>query len=180
MSYNALQAVLQKRYAGGLQYQVAYTFSKCMTDNSGYYGTWGSTQATPANPYYQNLYDPHADWAPCYFDSKNILSSYAVYEIPFGREKRFGNSAPSVVNAVVGGWSINPILSLHTGFPLALYNFGSDPTGTGSRGLRPNCNGASHVFGRKAAKDPSSGAFIGYQWKAPLLGSFAEIGRAHV
>src|SRR5581483_5436109 len=50
MRYDALQAVLQKRYSTGLQYQVAYTFSKCMTDNSGYYGTWGSTQATPASP----------------------------------------------------------------------------------------------------------------------------------
>jgi hypothetical protein len=177
MRYDALQAVLQKRYAHGLQYQVAYTFSKCMTDNSGYYGTWGSTQATPASPYYQNLYDPHADWAPCYFDSKNILSAYAVYELPFGHGKRFGNDVPSVVNAIAGGWSINPIVSLHTGFPLALYNFGDDPTGTGSRGLRPDCNGKSHVFGRKAAFDPSSGAFIGYQWFDPSAYSPSPVGQ---
>ena len=56
-NYHALQAVLQKRYSSGLQYQVAYTFSRCRTDNSGYYGNWGN-QAAPANPYYQNLYDP--------------------------------------------------------------------------------------------------------------------------
>ena len=72
MKYNALQAVFQKRYSHGLEYQVAYTFSKCMTDNSGYYGTWGSTQGGPASPYYQNLYDPHADYATCYFDAKHI------------------------------------------------------------------------------------------------------------
>ena len=40
-SYNALQAVLQKRLTDGLQYSVAYTYSKCMTDSSGYYGSWG-------------------------------------------------------------------------------------------------------------------------------------------
>ena len=151
-----------------------------MTDNSGYYGTWGSTQATPASPYYQNLYNPHADWAPCYFDSANILSAYTVYEIPFGRGKRLGKDAPKIVDAVAGGWSINPILSLHTGFPLALYDFGDDPTGTGSRGLRPNCNGTSHVFGRKPALDPSTGAFTGYQWfdasaySAPATGQFGN------
>ena len=72
MKYNALQAVFQKRYSRGLEYQVAYTFSKCMTDNSGYYGTWGSTQGGPASPYYQNLYNPHADYATCYFDAKHI------------------------------------------------------------------------------------------------------------
>jgi hypothetical protein len=177
MRYDALQAVLQKRFSNGLQYQVAYTFSKCMTDNSGYYGTWGSTQSTPANPYYQNLYDPHADWAPCFFDSKHILSSYAVYELPFGRNKRFGRNAPKVVDAVAGGWSVNPIISLHTGFPLALYNFGDDPTGTGSRGLRPNCNGKSHVFGRKPAFDSTSGAFTGFQWFDPSAYTASGVGQ---
>lgn len=166
-NYHALQAVLQKRYSDGLQYQVAYTFSRCRTDNSGYYGNWGA-QAAPANPYYQNLYDPRADWANCFFDSKNVLSAYAVYEIPFGRGKRWGNSSSGVVNAVAGGWSVNPILSIHSGFPVALYDFNfaaGDSAGTESRGLRPDCgSGAGRTFGRKKYFDPSSGAFAGYQW----------------
>ena len=168
MKYNALQAVFQKRYTSGLEYQVAYTFSKCMTDNSGYYGTWGSSQGVPANPYYQNLYNPRADYAPCYFDSKHILSAYAVYEIPFGRGKRFGHDVNGAVNAVAGGWSIAPIITGHTGFPLALYNFTNDPSNTNSRGARPDCGpGAGRVFGRKPAFDPSNGNYIGYQWFDP-------------
>jgi hypothetical protein len=168
MKYNALQAVFQKRYSEGLNYQVAYTFSKCMTDNSGYYGTWGSTQGVPANPYYQNLYDPRADYAPCYFDAKHVLSSYATYEIPFGKGKRFGHDVNGAVNAVAGGWSVAPIISLRTGFPLALYNFTNDPSNTNSRGARPNCGvGAGRVFGRRNALDPSTGAYLGYQWFDP-------------
>ncbi|HTM89215.1 MAG TPA: TonB-dependent receptor [Terriglobales bacterium] len=177
MRYNALQAVLQKRYSQGLQFQVAYTYSKCMTDNSGYYGTWGSTQATPANPYYQNLYDPHADYAPCYFDASHLLSAYAVYELPYGRGKKFGGNAPKVLSAIAGGWSVNPIVSVHTGFPLALYDFGSDPTGTGSRGLRPDCSGPFQTFGRKPAFDPSSGAFTGFQWFDPTSFSAPPTGQ---
>jgi len=166
MKYDALQAVFQKRYTGGLEYQVAYTYSKCMTDNSGYYGTWGSSQGVPANPYFQNLYNPRADYAPCYFDSKHILSAYAVYDIPFGRGKRFGHDVNGVVNAIAGGWSIDPIIQIHTGFPLALYNFTNDPSGAGSRGARPDCGpGAGRVFGRKPAF--SGGQFIGYQWFDP-------------
>ncbi len=166
MKYNALQAVFQKRYSAGLEYQVAYTFSKCMTDNSGYYGTWGSSQGVPANPYFQNLYDPRADYAPCYFDAKHILSSYAVYEIPFGRGKKFGHDANGVVNAIAGGWSVAPIVQIRSGFPLALYNFTSDPSNTGSRGARPDCGpGAGRVFGRRPAI--SGGQFIGYQWFDP-------------
>jgi hypothetical protein len=169
-NYHALQAVLQKRYSSGLQYQVAYTFSRCRTDNSGYYGNWGA-QAAPANPYYQNLYDPRADWANCFFDSKNVLSAYAIYEIPFGHGKRWGNGSNAVVNAVAGGWSVNPIVSVHRGFPVALYDFNfaaGDSAGTGSRGLRPDCGaGAGRTFGRKKYFDPSSGAFAGYQWFDP-------------
>ena len=115
-----------------MQYQVAYTFSRCRTDNSGYYGNWGA-QASPANPYYQNLYDPKADWADCFFDAKNVLSAYAIYDIPFGRGKRFGHDVNRAVDAIAGGWSIAPIVSIHSGFPLALYDFGTDSTGTNSR-----------------------------------------------
>ena len=162
--YDALQAVLQKRMTHGLEYQVAYTYSKCMTDNSGYYGTWGQTAGGPASPYFQNLYNPHADYAPCYFDATHILSAYSVYDLPFGRGRKFLGSAGSFANAVVGGWSFDPIIQLHTGFPLGLYYGGADATG--SRGLRPDCNGPSHVLGRQASVS-SSGAFLGYQWFDP-------------
>ena len=169
-NYHALQAVLQKRYSNGLQYQVAYTFSRCRTDNSGYYGNWGA-QAAPANPYYQNLYAPKADWANCYFDSKNVLSAYAVYEIPFGHGKRWGSGSNAVVNGVAGGWSVSPIVSVHSGFPVALYDFNfanGDSASTGSRGLRPDCgSGAGRTFGRQKYFDPSSGAFSGYRWFDP-------------
>jgi hypothetical protein len=95
MKYHALQAVLQKRYASGLQYQVAYTYSKCTTDNSGYYGTWGSTETTPANPYYQNLYNPGADYAEA-TDAKHVVSAYAVYDIPVGKGRKFGSNMNAV------------------------------------------------------------------------------------
>ena len=171
MNYNALQAVLQKRYSSGLQTQVSYTFQKCMTNNDGYYGTWGTaTQASPAANYWQNLYDPSSDYAQCYWDTKHVLSAYAVYELPFGRGKRFGHDMPAVANAVVGNWSINPIVSLHSGFPLALY--ASDSSGTGSPSPRPNCSGAVHY--------PKTVTSAGLQWfdpspfSQPAAGSFGN------
>jgi hypothetical protein len=163
MTYNALQTVLNKRISNGLEGQVAYTWSHCLTNNSGYYGTWGSaTQATPASPYYQNLYDPHADYASCYFDSKNILAAYAVYDLPVGKGKAFGRNMNSVVNAVVGNWQVSPIVSIHSGFPIAVYE-ATDTSGTGSRGPRPNC-GQQEVFGRQKSINT---VFQGYQWMSP-------------
>jgi hypothetical protein len=162
-TYHAMQAVLQKRISNGLEGQVAYTWSHCMTNNSGYYGSWGSaTQATPGSPYYQNLYDPHADYASCYFDSKNILAAYATYDLPIGKGKAIGNNMNSVVNSVVGGWQVSSIISLHSGFPLAVYQ-ATDTSNTNGRGPRPNCSPTQmQIFGRKPAT--STGAFQGFQY----------------
>jgi hypothetical protein len=165
MMYNALQAVLQKAPGHGLQYQVSYTYAKCMTNNSGYYGTWSDARASStASPYWQNIYDPKAEWAPCYYDETHNLTSYAVYDLPFGKGKKFGGDMNKAVDAVVGGWQVSPILTVHTGFPLALYNNGKDLTGTFSRGLRPNCDGTNTVFGRRNATAAQGG---GIAWFDP-------------
>jgi hypothetical protein len=167
MTYNALQAVLQQRVSKGLEGQLAYTWSHCLTNNSGYYGTWGAaTQATPASPYYQNLYDPRADYASCYYNANNILSAYATYELPVGRGKTFGGNMNRAVNGAVGGWQVSTIVSTHSGFPLAVYN-ATDTSGTNSRGPRPNC-GQQQVFGRRPSGGTAGTAFQGYQWMSPL------------
>jgi hypothetical protein len=171
MNYNAMQAVLQKRLSSGLDAQVAYTWSHCLTNNSGYYGTWGGArQSSTASPYYQNLYDPHADYASCYYNSNNIVSAYATYELPVGRGKRFGANLNPVVNQVVGGWTASTIVSTHSGFPLAIYGSG-DPTGTNSRGSRPDC-GVQQKFGRSQRFTGGGGGYVwmsasGYSNPAP-------------
>jgi hypothetical protein len=176
-SYNALQAVLKKSLSSGLEYSVAYTYSKCMTDSSGYYGSWGG-QATPTSPYFQNLYDQKAEWGPCYYDAGQILTSYASYDLPFGRGRKIGKNMNKVADAVVGGWQINGILSLHGGFPLTIS--GSDASGTNSRGARANCLAPVDILGKQ--NSPAGG----YQWFDPSAfgpaapGTFGTCGVATV
>ncbi|MGB7284790.1 MAG: TonB-dependent receptor [Candidatus Acidiferrum sp.] len=165
MMYNALQAVFKKAAGHGLEYQVAYTYAKCMSNNTGYYGTWTAAKgSTTASPYWQNIYDPAAEWSPCYYDETHNLTAYAVYDLPIGQGKQFGNGMNKVANAVVGGWAVSPIVTLHTGFPLALYTNAVDPTDTGSRGLRPDCDGTNTVYGRQNATAAQGG---GFQWFDP-------------
>lgn len=158
MNYNALQVVFQKRYGNGLEAQVSYTFEKCMTNDDGYYGTWGGAKLTTASGnYWQNLYNPNGDYAQCYWDSKHVISAYAVYQLPFGRGKQFGNDVNPVLDAVAGNWSIAPVVSIHSGFPLSLY--GADDSGTGSPEARPNCIGPVHY--------PKTVSNQGMQWFSP-------------
>ncbi len=179
MNYNALQVVLQKRYSNGLQGQVSYTWSHCLTNNSGYYGVWSQTSATPGSPYYQNLYDPQADYASCYFDSRNLLSAYATYDLPFGKGRKYGSNMNSVVNAVVGNWQANAIISIHSGFPLAVYE-ATDTSGTGSRGPRPNCTALAGQSMGTSQPVIVNGVFQGYQYMSaagysqPATGTFGN------
>lgn len=181
MNYNALQIVLQKRYGNGLEGQISYTYQKCMTNDDGYYGTWGATtQAGPSGNYWQNLYDPHGDYARCYWDSTHVVSAYAVYELPFGRGKQFGHDMPTVANAVLGNWSVNPIISWHTGFPLSLY--GADNSGTTSPENRPDCIGpvtypknvipgvGMQWFGQGSFADAAPGTFGNCPAQGPVIG----------
>jgi hypothetical protein len=172
MGYNSLQAVLQKQMKNGLQYQVSYTFSKCMSDSTGYYGAWSN--ALSASAYWQNIYDPKSEWAPCYYDATHIIAAYAIYELPFGKGKRFGGDN-KVVNAVAGGWEISPIISFRTGFPMPVYGAG-DESGTFSRGSRADCNSLPSITG----ETPIAGA-NGFQWftnngnfTTPALGTFGN------
>jgi hypothetical protein len=180
MNYNALQVVLQKRYSHGLEGQVSYTYEKCMTNDDGYYGTWGSTtQAGPSGNYWQNLYNPAGDYARCYWDSTHIISAYAVYELPVGRGKQFGHDMPAAANAIVGNWSVNPIISWHTGFPLSLY--GASNSGTGSPENRPDCNGpvtypktvsvqGIQWFGQGSFSNAAPGTFGNCAAQGPVIG----------
>lgn len=142
MTYNALQAVLQQEASHGLQYQVAYTFSKCMSDSTGYYGAWNN--ALSASAYWQNVYDQRSEWAPCYYDATHVLSSYAVYDLPFGRGKTVASNVNSAVNQVIGGWTVSPIVQFRTGWPLPVYG-AQDNSGTFGRGARANCNGIPSI-----------------------------------
>lgn len=137
MSYNSLQAVLQKQMSHGLQGQVSYTFSKCMSDSTGYYGAWNN--ALSASAYWQNVYDQRAEWAPCYYDATHVLTAYAIYDLPFGRGKSFAGNASKAVDQVIGGWELSPIVTFRTGWPMPVYG-AADNTNTYSRGARADCN----------------------------------------
>jgi hypothetical protein len=142
MKYNALQAVLQKQMSQGLQYQVSYTFSKCMSDSTGYYGAWNN--ALSASAYWQNVYDQRAEWAPCYYDATHVISAYAIYDLPFGRGKMLAKNANRAVNGVIGGWEVSPIVSFRTGWPLPVFPI-QDASGTFSRGARADCDGTPSI-----------------------------------
>jgi len=173
MEYNSLQAVLQKEMSQGLQGQLSYTYSKCMSDNTGYYGAWSN--ALSASAYWQNVYNQRAEWAPCYYDATHVLSAYAVYELPIGHGKLIAGSVRKSVDEVIGGWAVSPIVSFRTGWPMTIGG-AADNSGTFSRGARTDCNGLPSI-------ENTAIPGIGTQWfsnpgnqyfSQPAVGTFGD------
>jgi hypothetical protein len=141
-NYNALQTSVVHRFSHGLQAQVNYTFSKCLSDTPGFFGQFGDNAGTEALTvsawaFPQNIYNQRADYGRCPQDVASLFNGYVVYELPFGHGKYFGGQLNPALNAIVGGWNISSNFTLHTGFAQTV--FGSDQSGTGSLNALANC-----------------------------------------
>jgi hypothetical protein len=153
-NYNALQIAAQKRLSNGLEFQANYTWSKCLTNSIGYYG--GAGLGGGNYYYWQNTYDAHGYYGPCYYDTPQAFNGFVTYDIPFGRGRAFGQNMNKVVNAIAGDWQVNAIFSFHSGFPFSIG--ANDVSGTNSFGARASCSGSPINLGKQNSPEG------GYQW----------------
>lgn len=100
-SYNALQIDLLHRFNHGFLLRGAYTWSKALDDGDSLNATTsGGEPALVSNPF-----DIKADWGLANYNVTSAGAVNGIWDLPFGRGKVFG------------GWSINSILTLQSGFP---------------------------------------------------------------
>ena len=111
--YHGLQLTARKAYSSGLLFQAAYTYSKCLDDDS-YDG-----KAT------RNYYLANMDKGRCTMDVRQRFVYSMVYDLPFGK------NFTGVAREALSGWQFNTILSLQTGLPFSLFTE-SDPSNTGA------------------------------------------------
>jgi hypothetical protein len=145
-NYQALQLLAQERLSHGLAFGFNYSFSKCLTDNQGYYGRYGNSAAsqTTADVAFQSyVYNVRGlDYGLCDADATHVFSGYLNYDLPFGRNRSFAKSSNKIVNAIIGDWRYDTIVTAHGGFPMSMIQFGYDPTGAYFQ-PRPNCDSPS-------------------------------------
>ncbi len=130
-NYNALQVELRRRFSGGLFLQANYTFQKTLDNISpGNPGINSEDQSRVAA--FLDNQNPHLDYGRADFDQTHIFNLNAVYDLPFGKGKRFWNGSSGAVDRLVGGWQLGGILRINTGTPLTIV----DPRGTLNRAGR--------------------------------------------
>jgi hypothetical protein len=126
-SYNAGQFSLRSKPTHGLQFDFNYTYSRSTDTGSEAervptFGGLGSAAVV-------NTWDPNQLYGPSDFDIRHAINSNWLYELPFGRGKRFGHDWNRALDAIAGGWQLSGLLRWSTGFPFSLSN--AFPGGTG-------------------------------------------------
>jgi hypothetical protein len=141
--YNSLQATLQKRFHGGGTVLAAYTWSKLLS-NTDTITSWLETGGTGAIQDWNNLRGEKS------LSSQNVpqhLIINYVLDLPFGRNQRFLGDLPPLANKIVGGWGVDGVTTLQSGFPINISDSANNGVGTYGANLRPNvvagCNKAT-------------------------------------
>lgn len=132
-NYNSLQATLQKRFNGGGTVLAAYTWAKLLS-NTDTITSWLEPGGTGGVQDWNNLRGEKS------LSSQNVpqhlIVSY-VLDLPFGRNKKYLSNVSGLGNKVIGGWGIDGVTTLQTGFPINIGTGGNGASYYGA-GLRPN------------------------------------------
>jgi hypothetical protein len=98
-NYNALQIELRRRYSGGLQFQASYALGKMMM-------TRWETFRKP-DIWVRDVGSPG--------DISQVFKANVVYDLPFGRGRRFGSSVNGFVDQLIGGWTLSLVSRVQSG-----------------------------------------------------------------
>ena len=166
-NYNALSIKATRRFSQGISVIGSYTWSKSIDDTSGI-----RVQG------YDTLFPQNSDCITCErglssFDVRSRFVTSVLYDLPFGKGKRF-NISNSALNGIAGGWQAGGILTLQSGVPGTLGIGGVDNASTSDGGYdRPISTGVSpYASNRTPSRWLNPAAFV----EAPP-GFFGNVGR---
>jgi len=101
-NYNGLQVKLQQHVSHGLDFLLTYTYARAMTHTES-----GNSPA--------DNYNIRNEYGPATWDRANFLTYAGTYQLPVGRGRRWGSGANKWLNAVIGGWNLNGLITVGSG-----------------------------------------------------------------
>jgi outer membrane receptor protein involved in Fe transport len=170
-TYNAGYISVNRRFANGLTFGIAYTRSKLLSNNDESLGVAAITNGSPQIP--QDFGDYTAEKSLSAFDRKHRFVMHYLYEVPLPGflERNF------ITKSLLGGFQISGITQYQSGQPFSILT-GVDSNGNGQGGDRPNFN-PNGIF----TPDPVTGnlrtftsPLIGGAFFVPLTGANSASG----
>jgi hypothetical protein len=178
-NYNGLSVRLEHSFARGLYFLNSFTWSKALGDSEQALESFAGYSV--ANP--QDIHNLAAEKAPTSFDVTFVNVTSVVYELPFGKGRKFGAKWNPLFDAALGGWELNTINTANTGNPINVYyspSTANDVTGLtqdwrGQAFQRPNVSGSGVS---QSAAAMINTYFAGYTFTTPPASApFGNLGR---
>jgi hypothetical protein len=144
-------AHLRRKFGQGLTMAASYTFSKSIDDMSvdpvGASSGGGISSTNSRTPTDVNNF--RLDRSRSDFDNRHVVVTNLLYELPFGRGRKFGSSWPGALNQILGGWTLTSIYTFQSGEPYTI-----------NSGLRTG-NGGQKVGRAEAIQCPTPTSCVG-------------------
>lgn len=135
-SYDSLQVKLERRFTGGLYLLNSFTFSKAIDNASGHLETANGDNSRA------NIRDLAYEKGLSGYDQPVNNTTSVVYDLPYGRGRRFGTDIPAALDAVLGGWRLTLINTATSGQPVNLsYSPSAEFLTSSALTYRPNISG---------------------------------------
>ena len=124
--YHGLQAEVRRRFSDGLYFQANYTWSRAMTDFEGSQSNFAGLMDLG--------FGTDIEKQRSFNDVTHVFKANGVYELPFGRGKRWANWG-GVADKIIGGWSVNGLMRWQSGEPIAIVSARATLNRAGRSGL---------------------------------------------
>jgi hypothetical protein len=160
--YNALQAKAERRFADGVSFTFSYSFSRSMGE------------ASAASDEYSSYIPYSPDWynrGRTNFDFRHIEFATLVWEMPFGKGRRYLSSSNRMADGVIGGWDFAFTEQYRSGAPLSI--------GGGFSNLGNGWGTRADIVGNPVTSNPSPSLWFNtaafarpalYTWGSSPLG----------
>ena len=113
-NYNAANVKFERR-TSQMAFVAVYTWAKSLDDKSAAAGI-GSTNAFAGH---MDEHDARLDYGQSDFDvPQRFVASY-IYNLPFGKGKRYGSTMNRAEDLLVGGWEVTGVTTFQKGFPFS-------------------------------------------------------------
>jgi len=170
-AYHALELDVSRRMGQGLQLRGNFTWSKNLDVNSALQGAQANNQAQMV----MDRNDLRRDWGKSALNVTHQASISMHYDLPLGKGKRWANDLGGVGERLIGGWQLNQITTLLSGFPFTP-QIGLNRSGDGDvrNPDRPNLNPA--FTGPVITGNPNQW-FDPNAFTPPPYGTYGNLGR---
>jgi hypothetical protein len=164
-SYNSFNTKLEHR-TSSMIFTTIYTWAKSLDSKSAAAGVGNDVAGWQG---FLNNNDVKRDRGRSEFNVDHRLVSSFVWELPFGKGKKYASGVNSVANHIIGGWQVNGIVTFQVGFPMTISaaDVGglNDTFGTNRADLVGDANASitptiAKWFNTQAFRQPAAG-FLG-------------------